>query len=201
MKTLGVTGGIGSGKTTVCERLKVRGAEVFYADLEAKQLQVEDADAKMAIIKAFGAGSYTPDGALNRAYLAGVVFGHPEKLRTLNAIVHPRVRQRLLVRMEEARRRNVPLFVYEAALVFESGGDALVDAVLVVDADLDVRIQRVQARDGATEAQVRARIQHQLADDERLRRADFIIRNNGDAAALDAQIETFWQQFVEGRPA
>ena len=179
MKTLGVTGGIGSGKTTVCRFLEAEGAKVFYADIEAKRLMRENPDARAAIEAAFGPDSYTEDGALNRPYLAEQVFSDPDKLERLNAIVHPLVFAAFGATKERAADEDVPLLVHEAALLFEAGGDAHVDATAVVDAPEADRVARVVERDDATPEQVRARMVHQLPPEELRRRADYVIDNDG----------------------
>ncbi|MBL7977210.1 MAG: dephospho-CoA kinase [Bacteroidetes Order II. Incertae sedis bacterium] len=197
MKTLGITGGIGSGKTTVCKILEKRGALVFYADIEAKRIQVEDPEARAEIEQVFGTASYLPDGSLNRAFLAQQVFSDASKMRLLNGIVHPRVRKALLDKKKCAKNAGYPLLVYEAALIFETGGEDVVDAVLVVDAPTLDRIQRVQTRDGSTVEQVEVRIKNQLSSDEMRRRADFVIENKGNLIELEEQVIRFWKQFVE----
>lgn len=179
MTTLGVTGGIGSGKTTVCRFLEEQGAKVFYADIEAKRLMTEDPSVRADIEAAFGPESYTEDGVLNREYLAERVFGNADKLERLNAIVHPRVFDSFEAAKERARDEGVPLLVHEAALIFEAGGDEHVDAVAVVDAPEEERIARVVERDDVTPSQVRARMGHQLPPEELRRRADYVIDNDG----------------------
>ncbi|MBN8587838.1 MAG: dephospho-CoA kinase [Rhodothermia bacterium] len=196
MKTLGVTGGIGSGKTTVCKLLESLGASVFYADVEAKRIQVEDPTARSEILQVFGSDSYFQDGSLNRAFLAQQVFSDNAKMSALNNIVHPRVRTALLRKKEEAATAGYPLLVYEAALIFETNGQEVVDAVLVVDAPLEDRIKRVVLRDGSTIAQVQARIRNQLTDEEMRQRADYVIKNTGDPADLRQKVVAFWQDFV-----
>jgi len=179
LKTLGVTGGIGSGKTTVCRFLEAEGTKVFYADIEAKRLMRENADARAAIESAFGPQSYTDDGSLNRAYLAEQVFGDPAKLERLNAIVHPLVFEAFEIAKKRATEGDIPLLVHEAALLFEAGGDAHVDATAVVDAPEADRVARVVERDDVTPEHVRARMAHQLPPEELRQRADYVIDNDG----------------------
>ena len=186
--TLGVTGGIGSGKTTVCRILEELGARVFYADAEAKQLMQDDEEVRAEITAAFGAASYE-EGRLNRAYLAEQVFGDEDKLERLNGIVHPRVFEAFEEAKRQARKEGVELLVHEAALIFEAGGDKHLDAVAVVDAPEDVRVRRVTERDAVTPDQVRARMGHQLPPDELRRRADYVIDNTGSLEDLRAQVE------------
>lgn len=193
MQTLGVTGGIGSGKTTACRHFEALGARVFYADVEAKRLMVDDSEARAAIVDAFGAESYTDEGRLNRSYLASRVFGDEAQLARLNSIVHPRVRQAFFTARDRAAADSVPLFVYEAALIYETGGDRHLDAVAVVDAPIEVRVQRVVARDDVTAEQVRARMQHQIAPAELRARADYIIYNDGPPEALRTQVERIYR--------
>ncbi len=196
VRTLGVTGGIGSGKSTVCRLLEALGARVFYADEEAKRLMTEDPTLRRAIVEVFGPESYLPDGRLNRSYLAERVFRDPEALRRLNALVHPRVLAVFEQAREQAAREQVPLLVLEAALLFESGADRLVDHVLVVDAPEAERIRRVVARDGVTPEQVRARMQHQLPPEELRRRADFVLENTGALETLRTQVEALYHRLT-----
>jgi dephospho-CoA kinase len=193
VKTLGVTGGIGSGKTTVCGFLEEKGARVFYADIEAKRLMQEDASVRAEITEAFGAEAYTDDGALDRAYLADQVFGDADRLERLNAIVHPRVFESFAAATERAAEEGIDLLVHEAALLFEAGGDAHVDvtaAVVAPDAD---RVARVAERDDVTPDQVRARMGHQLPQDELRRRADHVLENDGSLENLrQKSVDLYW---------
>ncbi len=179
MTTLGVTGGIGSGKTTVCGFLSEKGAKVFYADLEARQLMTEHEAVRQEITDAFGPDSYADDGSLNRAYLSDVVFGSPENVDRINAIVHPRVHEAFARAAKQAEADGIELLVHEAALIFESGGDKHLDAVAVVVAPDDDRVARVVDRDDTTAKAVRDRMGHQLPQDELRRRADYVIENDG----------------------
>lgn len=198
MKTLGVTGGIGSGKTTVCRFLEEQGASVFYADIEAKRLMQEDPAVRAEIEAAFGPESYAADGALDRAYLADQVFGDAAKLERLNAIVHPRVFASFEAAKERARGEDVALLVHEAALLFEAGGDAHVDATAVVDAPEADRIDRVTERDDVTADHVRARMQHQLPPAELRRRADYVIDNDGSLDDLRRKTIALYRAVVDG---
>ena len=193
MTTLGVTGGIGSGKTAACRAFEALGAQVFYADDEAKRLMTEHAGLRADIIAAFGAQSYGPDGALNRAYLAEKVFGEAEQVERINALVHPRVFEAFEKRKAEAEARTASLLVHEAALIFEAGADAHLDAVAVVEAPEDVRIRRVMVRDGVSEAEVRARMAHQLPAQEKRRRAGYVIDNSGSEESLRVEVKRVWQ--------
>jgi dephospho-CoA kinase len=191
--TLGVTGGIGSGKTTVCGFLEEQGARVFYADIEAKRLMQEHPDVRAAIVDAFGEGAYEEDGTLDRAYLAGRVFDDAEQLERLNRIVHPRVFEAFEAATQRAEDDDLSLLVHEAALLFEAGGDAHVDVTAAVVAPEADRIAWVTARDDVTPEQVQARMQHQLPQDELRTRADHVIENDGTLDALrQKSVDLYW---------
>jgi dephospho-CoA kinase len=194
MKTIGVTGGIGSGKTTVCRMLEDLGARVFYADLEARKLMEQD-PARAEITAAFGPESYS-EGRLNRSFVASKVFADPENVLRINRIVHPRVFEAFERAKEQAEQDGVSLLVKEAALIFESGGDKLLDAVVVVDAPEEVRISRVAERDQLTPEQVRARIRHQLSSEELRRRADYVLENTGSEANLRRQVDDLFARLT-----
>jgi dephospho-CoA kinase len=197
MTTLGVTGGIGSGKAAAGPMFEDLGARVVYADAEAKRLMHEHPELRAAIVDAFGAESYDAAGALNRPYLADRVFGSEEQVARLNALVHPRVREAFFELRDAAEAEGYDLFVYEAALIYESGADRVLDYVAVVDAPLETRIERVMARDGVPREAVLARMQHQMPADELRRRADFVIENDGDLAHLRAQVEALYRRLTE----
>jgi dephospho-CoA kinase len=196
--TLGVTGGIGSGKTTVCGFLEEQGARVFYADIEAKRLMQEESDVRAAIVEAFGEAAYTEDGALDRAYLADRVFGDAEQLERLNAIVHPHVFEAFEAAKERARDEDLSLLVHEAALLFEAGGDEHVDTTAAVVAPDTDRIEWVVERDDTSPSQVRARMEHQLPQDELRRRADHVIENDGTLEDLRRKsVDLYWTVMEE----
>lgn len=197
MVTLGVTGGIGSGKSTACRYLEELGAHVFYADDVAKQLMVENKELRQEITKEFGPKSYTAAGALNRKYLADQVFNDEKKLQTLNKLVHRRVREAFYEVHDQAQAKEVSLLVEEAALIFEANIDEQLDYVAVVDAPEELRIQRVVERDGTDASKVRARIQHQLPAAEKRRRADFVLDNSSSVENLRRQVKQLYQKLVD----
>ena len=198
---LGVTGGIGSGKTTVCRLLETHGARVFYADDEAKRL-MHRADVRAEVKALLGDASYDAAGRLNRAWVARQVFGHPDRLATLNAIVHPRVYHALDNAINQAKIDGGALFVYESALLVDAGSNARerLDGLLVVDAPVADRIARVTDRDGSSEADVQARMDRQLAAEAMRAEADFVIDNTGSLADLEAQVATLVQRLAEATP-
>lgn len=173
MYKVGLTGGIGSGKSTVCAMLRERGVAVYSSDERAKELMNSDSTIKERIIARFGAESFE-DGVLNRAYLAQRVFASEEELAALNAIVHPRVMEDFEAWAESAEGEYVLL---ESAILFESGFDSKVDMVVAIMAPEDLRIERAMQRDGVTKEQVVERMCRQLSDEERCSRSKYAIVN------------------------
>ena len=175
MIKIGITGGIGSGKSTVCNVFKGLGIPVFEADIVAKQLMTSNPEIRQALIKVFGTAVYLPDGTIDRKYLAGLVFNDESLLAKLNGIVHPVVLKEF---DEWCRSKQTPYILHEAAILFESGFYKMMDKIIAVVTDEEERIQRVMKRDGATIELVRQRIQNQMSDAERIKLADFVISNN-----------------------
>lgn len=175
MIKVGITGGIGSGKSTVCKVFKAMGIPVFEADTIAKQLMTTDPEIRRQLIQAFGAIVYLPDQSIDRKYLSGLVFNSPSLLAELNKIVHPAVLKEF---NEWCLTKQTTYVLHEAAILFESGFYKMMDKIIAVVADEDERIQRVMKRDGATIELVRQRMQNQLSDAERIKLADFVISNN-----------------------
>ena len=173
MNKVGITGGIGSGKSTVSAILEDMGVALYNSDVRAKELMATDAALREAIIERFGAECYTAEG-LNRGYLASRVFGSAEELAALNAIVHPAVMADFQAWAERAEGDYV---IFESAILFEAGLEGSVDSTVVVMAPEELRIERAMARDGATREQVVARIKNQMSDDERTDRAKYAIVN------------------------
>jgi dephospho-CoA kinase len=173
---VGITGGIGSGKTTVCKIFEKFGVPVYYADERAKHLMVSRQEIIDKVKEIFGKKAYLPDGSLDRKYIAGIAFNHPEKLRQLNAVVHPAIHRD---GNEWHRQQNVPYTLNEAALMVESSGHKRMDVLIVVTAPEELRIKRVMDRDGVSKQAVLERIKNQLPEEEKVNAADFIIENDG----------------------
>ena len=184
MYKVGITGGIGSGKSTVCRMLAERGVAHYEADSKAKELMASSEAVRKALIENFGAETFTAEG-LNRAYLAERVFNDAEQLRLLNSIVHPAVIADFEAWAEAQEGQYV---IFESAILFEAGLEDRVDAVVAVMAPEAVRVERVMKRDGASKGQVVARIKNQMSDDERSDRAKYSIVNI-DVEELEEDVE------------
>ena len=191
MYKIGVTGGIGSGKSTVCELLRDRGVAVYDSDSRAKQLMAESEALREQLIAVFGAECYNAEG-LNRAFLASKVFGNEEALQQLNSIVHPAVRADF---QTWAELQSSPYVVLESAILFEAGFETEVDATLAVMAPMPMRLERTMARDGVDKQSVMRRMEHQLSDDELHRRASRTIVNI-NREYLEGDIEQLHKIFV-----
>jgi dephospho-CoA kinase len=174
MMIVGLTGGIGSGKSTVAGFFSELGVPVYDSDKEAKILMVESETVRRELINLFGEEAFI-DKKLNKTHISSIVFKEKEKLAELNAIVHPAVRNHFAQWVEQQSSDYV---IQETALIFENGAQENYDAVILVTAPENVRIQRVMKRDGASEVEIRARIAHQMSDEQKIALADFVIENH-----------------------
>ena len=172
-KIIGLTGGIGSGKTTIANHFKKANIPVYIADDEARRI-TQSPEVLDEIKKTFG-DSIFDDAILNREKLSKIVFNDPEKLKQLNAIIHPAVRKHFQDWV--LNHKNAPFVIYEAAILFESGSYMNCDMILTVTAPIESRIQRVIQRDNTTREQVLNRINAQWNDDQRIAKSDFVIEN------------------------
>ena len=185
MIKVGLTGGMGSGKTTVAKIFETLGIPVYYADLEAKRLMVGDASLVEAIKELFGEEAYDANGLLNRTFIAQRAFPEPALLKKLEALVHPAVLRD--GERWQAAQLGVPYTIKEAALLFESGSYRQLDKVITVFAPLELRIARVMSRDKSAREDVEARIARQMPEEEKLKLADFVVYNDG-SQSLIAQV-------------
>jgi dephospho-CoA kinase len=172
---VGLTGGIGSGKTTIAKIFAILGIPIYYADERAKWLMAFDEELKQEILTHVGPESYSEDGSLNRGYLAGTVFSDEEKVKTINSLVHPAVKKDF---EKWVGQQNSPYVLKEAALLFETGSYKDLDKTINVSAPLKIRVTRVLMRDlHRTEKQVNDIIDKQIPDEEKNNRADYVIKN------------------------
>ena len=195
MFLIGLTGGIGSGKTTVATRLKGLGARIVDADKIAREIVEPGEPALAELAEAFD-GVLNADGSLNRAELARQAFAAPDATEKLNSITHPRIRERTLERFAEARTDGVPVLVYDMPLLIENGEYKKMDHVLVVDSADEIRIDRLVNSRGLDEEDARRRIAAQISREERLAAADSVVDNSGTRDQLLQQVDTFWEQVV-----
>lgn len=174
MVRVGLTGGIGSGKSTVAHVFEILGIPVYYADREAKRLMNEDPEIRQQLITHFGEEAYA-DNVLDRRFIAEIVFKDKEKLQLLNSLVHPVT----IARAEEwMLKHKTPYVIKEAALIFESGSQENLDYVIGVSAPLNLRIQRTMKRDGVSREEVLNRMQNQIQESIKMRLCDFVVRND-----------------------
>ena len=186
MFKLGLTGGIGSGKTLVCQIFEKLGVSIYYADTAAHMLMNSNAKLKEDIVRMFGDQAYGRDG-LDRSYVARSVFGDHERLALLNNLVHPAVREDFI--RWAAEQDTSPYVVEEAAILFESGASNEMDQTILVYAPEELRIDRVMKRDGLSREDVLQRMDHQLSEEKKMELADHVLVNDGTQMLLPQVIE------------
>jgi len=197
MLKVGITGGIGSGKTTICKIFEVLDVPVFYADTVAKQLMVTDLILIDGVKLAFGEESYSPAGMLNNKHIASIVFNNLQELERLNALVHPAV-FRAFDRWMGNIPENTPYILKEAALLFESESYKMCDTSILVTAALQTKLERVTQRDGVTAEQVLARMDKQFTDEQKLSMAHHHIKND-ESSSLIMQVLELHQTFLTAK--
>jgi dephospho-CoA kinase len=193
MLRIGITGGIGSGKSTVAQIFNVLGIPVYSSDDAAKRLMNEDKELKNNIVKSFGKESYS-NGKLNRKYLAEQAFRDRTKIELLNSLVHPATIKDATGWME---KQTAPYVIKEAALIFESGSDKFLDAVIGVKSPLSLRIERTMKRNNVTANEIEARIKLQMDEDEKMALCDYIIVND-ERQMLIPQVLLLHEKFLKG---
>ena len=195
MLRVGLTGGIGSGKSEVARRLVAHGAVLIDADVAAREVVVPGSRGLSQIVAAFGDDVLGPDGSLDRARLGEIVFKDPELRAQLNAIVHPLVRQWMLAAERtavQAADPPGPIIVHDVPLLAESRGKGGFDLVIVVDVPPELQIERLVSRRGMTPDQAGARMNAQASREQRLEVADIVIDNSGSLADLDRRVAALW---------
>lgn len=196
MRRIGITGGIGSGKSTVARMLEAKGASIVDADQIARDIVQPGQPALDELVQAFGAGILREDGTLNRGRLAQLAFADEQGTDRLNTIMHPRI-------AEEARRRlaqaNASVVVYDMPLLVETGQQEVVDVVLVVDVPVETQVARAVGQRGLDESDVRRRIAAQASREQRRAVADVIIDNDGTLAHTQAQVDAFWSEINQAQ--
>jgi len=198
MKVIGLTGGIGSGKSTVSQFLAELGAIIIDADKIGHEVFKPGTEAWREVVSAFGKRVRADDGAIDRKKLSAIVFDNPEARVKLNEIMHPLIYEVVKAQLEEYRRKGAGVVVLEASLLIEAGWTSLVDKVWVTTAPEATVLKRLKKRGGLSEAESRARIHSQLPTEERLKYANVVIDTNCDLKELKAKVKELWQKFKTG---
>ena len=196
MKVIGLTGGIGSGKSTVSQYLAELGAVVLDADKVGHEAFKPDTPAWRDVVATFGREVLAPSGEVDRKKLGEIVFNEPEALSRLNQIMHPRMYDMMKTRIEEYRRQGVAVVVIEAAVLIEANWTSLVDEVWVTVVPESTVLERIKKQRGLAEEQTLARIRSQIPIEERLKHADVVINNDGDLDDVKAKVKELWQKLV-----
>lgn len=188
MILVGLTGGIASGKTTACKIISKCGLPIISADEISHKLTREDCTILKEIESKFGKGVLEKDGSLNRKKMASIIFNDRKKRELLNKIIHPVIINSINSEIKRLKKRQGMLVIIEAALLFESEYDKMVDHKLVIAVDPSVQIRRLQERDSITKEETLRRINSQISQEERINHADFVIYNNGDLSILEFEV-------------
>ncbi len=199
MKVIGLTGGIGSGKSTVSQFLAEVGAVILDADKVGHEALKPDTKVWREVVAAFGRQILTPSGDIDRARLGEIVFSKSKSLSRLNRIMHPRMYDMVKAQLEEYRRQGVDVVVLEAPLLIEAGWTSLVDELWVTVASESTVLRRIKERAGLSEQETLARIRSQLSSEERIKHADVVINNDGDLDELKARVGELWEELHASR--
>ena len=196
MLVIGLTGGIGTGKTQVSEMLEKLGAAIVNADLLGHQIYVPQSEGWHGVVEVFGEEVLAPNGEIDRTKLGPIVFGDPEALKKLNAITHPKIYALAYESLNKLSEEGSEVAVLEAALLIEAKWTPLVNEVWVTTAPEQDVVKRIQERNGFTEEAIRSRIASQMTQEERITHADVIIENEGDLTELKTKIHKLWNDRV-----
>jgi dephospho-CoA kinase len=186
MIRIGITGGIGSGKTTVCKLFEILGVPVYYSDEESKKLLDEDTAVHSFLLQEFGREVLDANGKVDRKILAEKVFGNKEALAKLNSVVHPAVGKHFA---DWLKAREAPYILKEAAILFESGANKQVDRVITVLAPAELKIERAMKRNGISREEVIRRMNNQMSDEEKAKRSDYILTNDEQSLLIPQVLE------------
>ena len=199
MLVIGLTGGIGTGKSEVARLLESLGAAPINADQIGHEAYKPHSDTWNLVVDAFGEGILQESGEIDRRALGGIVFSDPEGMAKLNAIMHPQMASMVTDRIDSLRGDGAEVVVVEAAVLFEAGWETLVDEVWSTDSPVETVVQRLQAARGISPEEARKRIDSQMDREERLGRSDVVVDNSGDVARLERTVRELWQSRVNGR--
>ena len=197
MKIIGLTGNIGSGKSSVARMFRELGAEIIDADQIARDVVKHGTPALEELIYAFGEQILNQDRSLNRQAVGDIVFNDKEKRETLNSIIHPRIYEEINKRLRELEAKNTDVAIIEAALIVEKKGLInLIDKLVVVSVDKAVQTERLMKRDGLSPEDISARINSQMENEEKIKHADYVIDNNQDLALTERQVAEIWEKLT-----
>ena len=199
MIVIGLTGGIGTGKSEVARLLQELGAVVINADQVGHEAYTPHSETWQEVVKAFGERILLETGEIDRRKLGGIVFADPQQLVRLNGIMHPHMAGLVSDKLQGLQATGTPVAVVEAAVLFEAGWDYLVEEVWTTDSPVDTVVERLQARSGLGADEARKRIAAQMSSEERAARAAVVITNAGDLANLESTVRELWERRVEGR--
>ena len=196
MLVIGLTGGIGTGKSEATRQLEALGASIISADQVGHEAYTPNTEAWEQVVATFGDDILQDDQEIDRRKLGAIVFSDPSQLEKLNQIMHPRMARIVSGKIEVFRSQAVSVVVVEAALLFEAGWDSLVEEVWVTDSPEELIIGRLKERNGLSEEEAKKRINSQMDRAERIERSDFVINNSGDMAELGNAIKELWDRRV-----
>lgn len=199
MLVIGLTGGIGTGKTEVSRLLEQLGATVINADQVGHEAYTPHSEAWQEVVRTFGEDVLQENGEIDRRKLGGIVFADPEQLATLNGIMHPRMAAIVKEKLKGLANQGTDVAVVEAAVLFEAGWDALVGEVWTTESLAERVVERLQQRNGYAPEEIRKRIASQMPAEDRARRADEVIVNDGELEDLETAVREVWKRRVEGR--
>ncbi len=201
MLVIGLTGGIGTGKSEVTRMLEALGAAVINADQVGHEAYRPDSESWKEVVKTFGEQILRPDRDIDRQKLGAIVFADSDQLSKLNQIMHPRMARIVSDQLESLRGQGTIVVVVEAALLFEAGWDSPVDEVWATDSPVETVIERLQARNGMSAEEVLKRIDSQMDRTERLARSQVVLDNSGSVTSLESAVSSIWESRVKGRIA
>jgi dephospho-CoA kinase len=201
MYVIGLTGGIGSGKSTVVRMLEQKGAVLLSADAVGHEVYLPDRPAWQEIVDAFGREVVAADGTIDRKKLGAIAFSDPQQLQSLNAITHPRMKEMMREKLEAERTDGTQVAVLEAALLFDAGWDDLTDEVWVTAAPPEVAARRTAERSGLSVEEVLSRIRAQMSNEERIARSQVVIDTSCPLERTRKQVDEEWERLMERLPA
>lgn len=199
MIVIGLTGGIGTGKSEVARMLRELGSVIIDADQVGHEAYTPHSEPWQAVVSAFGDTILQPSGEIDRRKLGGIVFGDPAQLARLNEIMHPRMARMVADRIEQLREQGTSVVVVEAAILFEAGWDSLVEEIWTTESSIELVIDRLKARNGLSEEEVRKRIGSQMSAEERRSKSAVVVDNSGDMGTLERTVKSLWDSRVKGK--